>query len=102
MEDYDEVQMFMNYLEEEGVLEWVGMSEGGERAFVFNFEKMLEVFPELYYAMIEEMNNELLELYKLGFVSIEYNSNLEAGFKITEEGKKYLKDNGIPVPEEFE
>jgi hypothetical protein len=98
----DEIEEFMNYLEEEKVLEWVGMSDDGERTFVFNFSIMAEVFPELYIAMMEELNKELLELYSMGFVSIEYDQNLVANFKITEEGKKYLEENGVVLPEEFQ
>lgn len=102
MENNDEIEDFMNYLEDEGVLEWVGMADGGERTFTFNFDKLFEVFPELYYAMVEEMNNELLNLYKLGFVSIEYNTDLVPQFRITEDGKQYLEDNGFPIPEEWD
>lgn len=98
----EEIYEFLNYMEEEGILEWVGMTSEGERTFVFNFDKMFEIMPDLYYVMIEELNQELLHLYKLGLVNIEYNENLEARFKISEDGKQYLIDNGIPIPEEFE
>lgn len=98
----EEIYEFLNYMEEEGVLEWVGMTSEGERTFVFNLDKMFEIMPDLYYVMIEELNQELLHLYQLGLVSIEYNENLEARFKISEDGKQYLIDNGIPIPEEFE
>ena len=44
MEDhYDEIDSFMNYLEDEGILEWVGMSTDGDRMFVFNFGKMANI-----------------------------------------------------------
>lgn len=98
----EELNDFFIYLEEEGILEWVGMDENGERTFVFNFIKMLEILPALYYAMLEDLNQELLHLYELGYVEIQYNENLEAMFRITDTGKKYLEDNGIPFPEEFE
>lgn len=98
----EEIYEFLNYMEGEGVLEWVGMTSEGERTFVFNLDKMFEIMPDLYYVMIEELNQELLHLYQLGLVSIEYNENLEARFKISEDGKQYLIDNGIPIPEEFE
>lgn len=103
MEDNnDEIEQFMHYLEDEGVLEWIGMSLDGERTFVFNFEKMYEIFPELYEAMMEELNNELMNLYKMGFVSIEYGTDLVPSFKITDEGKQYLEDNGLAIPEEWQ
>ena len=102
MENYDELEEFMNYLEEDGVLEWVGMDESGERTFIFNFEKLYDVFPELYEAMIQELDKELMHLYQLGFVEIEYDQNLNARFKITDDGRQYLMDNGIPIPEEWD
>jgi hypothetical protein len=52
--------------------------------------------------MMEELNNELLNLYELGMVTIEYDVNLSPSFKITEEGKKYLEENGVVLPEELE
>jgi len=98
----DEIEQFMVYLEEEGVLEWVGMTSDGERTFVFNFEKMHDIFPELYLAITEELNNELMHLYELGFVTIEYDTELVPKFKITDSGKQYLIDNGVPIPEEWD
>jgi hypothetical protein len=104
MEDHsnDEIEEFMNYLEDEGVLQWVGMSLDGERTFSFDFDKMGEIFPELYDAMMEELNNELLHLYELGMVTIEYDIDLTPKFRITDEGKSYLEGNGIPIPEDLE
>jgi hypothetical protein len=60
---------------------------------------MYHIFPELYHAMMEELNNELLNLYELGMITIEYDVNLSPSFKITEEGKKYLEENGVVLPE---
>lgn len=103
MEDrYDEIEQFMHYLEDEGVLEWVGMSTDGDRTFVFNFDKMAEIFPELYDAMMQELDDELMNLYQLGFVTIEYDTDLIPQFRITDAGKKYLEDNGMPIPEDFD
>jgi hypothetical protein len=99
---YDEVEQFMHYLEDEGVLEWVGMSTDGDRTFVFNFEKMAEIFPELYDAMLQELDEEFMNLYKLGFVTIEYDVDLIPKFRLTDAGKKYLEDNGYPIPEDFD
>jgi len=102
VEENDEVELFMAYLEDEGVLEWVGMNTDGERTFVFNFEKMYDIFPELYDAIVDELNNELLHLYELGMVTIEYSTDLTPRFRITEQGRKYLEENGIPMPEDLE
>lgn len=52
--------------------------------------------------MLDEMNRELLDLYSLGFITIEYDQNLTPSFKITDEGKKYLEENGVVLPEDIE
>jgi hypothetical protein len=101
MED-NEIDEFIKFMEEDGIIEWVGMDGSGERTFVFNIDKLAESFPELYDAMMQELNEELVVLYKLGFVEVEYDENLNPGFKITQDGKQYLIDNGIPIPEDWE
>ena len=98
----EEIQAFLQYLEEEGVLEWVGMNQEGERTFIFRFDIMSVIMPELYLAMMEELNEELLSLYKLGLVEIRYDESLNAEFKITSEGRDYLNNLGIPIPGEFD
>jgi hypothetical protein len=100
--DDNEIDEFIKFMEEDGIIEWVGMDLSGERTFVFNFDKLQDTFPELYEAMMNELNEELISLYKLGFIEVEYDENLNPGFKITEDGKQYLTDNGIPIPEEWE
>jgi len=100
--DDNEINEFLRFMEEDGVLEWVGMDDNGERTFVFNFERMHEVYPEVYNAIMDDLNEELITLYKLGFVDVEYDENLVPGFRITDEGKQYLKDNGMPIPEEWD
>lgn len=97
----DEVMAWLAFLEEEGILEWVGMQEDGERTFVFRFDIMRIKLPELFEAMMQEMDQELMNLYSMGFVDIEYDENLNAGFKISDAGRQYLRDAGIPIPEEF-
>lgn len=102
MSEEEEIAAWLQYMENEGVLEWVGMNEDGERTFIFRFDIMSVKMPELYEAMMEELNQELMTLYKMGLVEIEYDENLNAGFRITKEGREYLSDLGIPVPEEFD
>ena len=98
----DEALEFFQYLENEGILEWVGMDTSGERTFVFNFDIMRMKMPQLYEAMVQELDSELMHLYELGFIDIEYDENLNAGFKINQAGKEYLQNLGIPIPEEFD
>lgn len=102
MEDQDDIEEFMTFMEDNGILEWVGMDESGERTFVFNFDVMYSIMPDLYHVMMEDINNELLHLYQAGFVDIEYDNELSPHFKINDEGRKYLMDHGIPIPEELE
>lgn len=101
--DEEEVSEFLKYLQDTGVLEWVGMDlNTSEPMFKFNFDIMREIMPEFYNALMEEINIELLELYKIGFVEIEYDEQLQPKFKLTEAGKQYVIENGIPFPEELE
>lgn len=101
MSEEEEIMAWLQYLEEEGILEWVGMQEDGERTFIFRFDIMKDKLPELYEAMMDELDQELLYLYQMGLVDIDYDENLNANFKINEAGREYLKNNGIPIPEEF-
>lgn len=100
--DDEEVIAWLQFLEDEGILEWVGMNEDGDRTFVFRFDIMSVKLPELYEVMMEDINQELLHLYELGMVEIEYDENLNVGFKITKEGREYLNNLGVPIPEEFD
>jgi hypothetical protein len=97
----EELDAFLNYLEDEGILEWVGMTDNNERTFIFRFDIMKIKMPELYNAMMQELDDELLNLYRLGYVDIEYDENLNAGFRINEKGKQYLNSMGINKYEEF-
>jgi len=92
----------MIYLEDQGILEWVGMDDSGERTFVFNFAKMFQFMPELYYAIMQDIDESLMHLYQQGFVEIEYDEHLVPSFKISDAGKKYLEENGIPIPEDLD
>lgn len=101
MNDEDEVMEFLRHLENEGILEWVGM-DGQERTFIFRFDIMQVKMPELYLHLVQELDDELMNLYRLGLIDLEYDENLNAGFRINENGRKYLEDCGIPIPEEWE
>ena len=101
MDNDDEIAAYLQYLEDEGILEWVGMDTSGERTFVFRFDIMMIKMPELFDALMSELNDELMNLYRMGLVEVEYDEKLNARFSITEDGKKYLELLGMPMPEDW-
>lgn len=97
--DYDKAMLesMVGELEDQGVFEWVGMDESGDRILKPNMEKMLEVAPDMYMMMLGEVSEMLRHLYELGLVEVEYNEDLEPGFRISNEGRAYLRENGIEI-----
>ena len=49
-------------------------------------EVLKVVSPELYSAMMEEIDETLLSLYEQGYVNIDYDEDLNAVFSISEDG----------------
>jgi hypothetical protein len=99
MSDYEKAMLegMVGELEDQGVFEWVGMDESGDRILKPNMEKMLEVAPEMYVMMLGEVSEMLEHLYKLGLVEVEYSEDLEPGFRISNEGRAYLRAHGIEI-----
>jgi hypothetical protein len=69
-------------------------SEDGEPIYKFNMTILKELRPELYEVFMEELDADLLHLYELGLVDIDYNENLEATFSVSEKGREYM-ESGI-------
>ena len=84
----------IGWLEDQGALILEGVDENGEFILRMNADKMKEVFPEFYEAMMDDLSDTLMELYELGYVDISYNEHLEAGFSISEEGRRIMKKHG--------
>lgn len=90
----DEEEEFIGYLEDAGALEWVGMDKDGERILKPNMEILREVYPEMYYDMLEDLNETLMTLYEKGLVQIQYDENLEPRFQLSDEAIDFLEENG--------
>jgi hypothetical protein len=95
--EFDDEDAFVDYLIEMCILQEEGFDEDGEVTYTYNFEIMKEVMPELYEEIMSGVNDNLMSLYELGLVKIEYDENLNAHFSATPEGmeffnKKYHSD----------
>ena len=88
MSDEDD---FLNRMLEVGIIVIIGM-EDGEPIYAYDFHEMRKVMPEMYGHITEEINERLMNLYKMGLVSVEYDENLIAHFTATEKGMKYFGD----------
>jgi len=58
-------------------------------------DMLKEVLPDLYDTIMEDLDNTMLELYEKGLAEVEYDEQLNAHFKISEEGKQVLKSLGF-------
>jgi len=97
MVDKDDDQI-IGWLEEQGAVIWDGMAEDGEAIFRFDLERLKEVMPELYDEIMLDIDADLMNLYEQGFVEIEYDENLNAGFRATKKGIEWMEANGIDFP----
>lgn len=88
----------IGWLEEQDAVIWDGMAENGEAIFRFNLEKLKDVMPELYDEIMQDIDSDLMALYQEGFVEIDYDEDLNARFKATEKGIKWMEDNNIEFP----
>ena len=94
----------MNSLEhyiEIGAVDIAGMDEEGEILFAIT-EKAKDIAPELWDAHQRHIDDSLMELYKRGLIEIEYNEDLEAGVRMSEEGLRLAKEFGIIPIDEYE
>lgn len=86
----------LGYLEDNGAIIWEGQSPDGEAVFRFDLEKLKDILPPLYDEIMADIDKDLMELYKAGMVELEYDENLNAMFRITEDGADLMerfKDN---------
>lgn len=99
MEDFEylsdeEADDFVERMIEAGVLVEDGFDEDGEVTYTYNFELMKVLMPELYDEIMIGINDNLVALYEMGFIKIEYNEDLKAVFSATEKGMMYFKSEG--------
>lgn len=88
--EFDDEDAFVDYLIEMCILQEEGFDENGEVTYTYNFEVMKEVMPELYEEIMSGVNDNLMSLYELGLVKIEYDENLNAHFSATPEGMEFF------------
>jgi hypothetical protein len=88
-------EQVLGYLIDIGAAYYDGVDGTGERMFRFNMDMLKEVLPDLYDTIMEDLDNTMLELYEKGLAEVEYDEELNAHFKISEEGKSILHDLGF-------
>jgi hypothetical protein len=99
MEDFEylseeESNDFVERMIEAGILVEDGFDEDGELTYAYDFELMKVLLPEMYDEIMTGINNNLMDLYEMGFVKVEYNEDLKAIFSATEEGMTFFKNQG--------
>jgi hypothetical protein len=87
---FDNAEKMIGWLESKGAVEWVGVDENGEATFSFDLDVLKEVYPPLYEDVMKDIDQDLMNLYELGLIEIEYDENLNANFRLSEEGKKAI------------
>lgn len=87
----DNEEEMLEYLKSVDAIYEYGLDEQGELIYRFNMDVLQVVLPPLYEAIMEDLDKDLMKLYELGLVEIEYNENLEACFRISEKGRHYIK-----------
>lgn len=93
----EEHQELMEYLLAEGAASLDGIDEEGEPVYKFDMEVLEEVMPELHQAMIDDMDQVLIDLYQKGLVEVSYDEELSAQIQITEEGRIALIQAGFDL-----
>jgi hypothetical protein len=97
--DEVEFSLFFEELLEKGAVVDTGQKdEFGETIFKFNLEVLKVVRPDMHSIMMDELSEDLLDLYKLGLIDIDYDENLEVAYKINEAGIEYAKTGVLPEP----
>lgn len=96
-EEFNQEQedQYFAYLLEVGAMEIDGVNDEGDLLFKPNPEKMKEYAPEMYEMMMQDINDNLMELYKQGLVKMEYNEDLQPMFDISDMGEKALQEMGF-------
>lgn len=96
-DEYDEMasEQVIGYLIQVGAAVWDGMDDEGERIFKFNMPLLKEILPELYEDIMEDVDKVMLDLFQKGLAEVDYDENLNAHFKLSEEGHEELARRGF-------
>jgi hypothetical protein len=89
--DFEDENAFVDYLIEIGILEEEGFDENGEVTYVYNFEKMKDLMPDLYNEIMDGLNENLMVLFEHELIKVEYDEELRAHISPTDEGMEYFK-----------
>jgi hypothetical protein len=89
--EFEDEDAFVDYLIEIGILEEDGFDEDGEVTYVYNFEKMKDLMPELYEEIMDNLNESLMVLFEQDLIKVEYDEDLRAHISATDEGMEYFK-----------
>lgn len=85
----------MEYLVSEGAAFLDGVDENGEAIYKFDMEMLEEVMPDMYEVLMNDMDEQLIHLYKKGLINVTYDEELNAILEVSEEGKQALIENGF-------
>lgn len=91
----EETEEIIDYLVSQGAAIWDGVDEYGERMFKFNMEVLKEVDPKLYSEVMGDLDEIMMDLWQQDLVELEYDEELNAKFRVSEEGVEALRELGI-------
>jgi hypothetical protein len=86
---------YIEYLINQNALRWGDLLPNGERSLEMNADVLKVVAPELYEAWMADLEDTLMDLYKHNLVEIDYDEELNARFKISDEAFEAFKDKGF-------
>ena len=96
MDDKEFDDYFQDLIEIGAVVDTGELDLMGTPIYKFDLKILQEVRPDMYEIMIDELDKDLVELYRKGLIDIDYNDNLEATFKINEAGEHYRLTGELP------
>jgi hypothetical protein len=79
--DDEAIELYVQWLVEEGALVLDGVSEDGEPIYLHNIEKLEELAPEYLALYLKEVEDALISLYAKGYVDIEISDKGEVLYK---------------------
>lgn len=86
---------YLEYLMSQNALKWGPEMPNGERSIEMNVDVLKVVAPELYQAWINDIEETLMDLYQHGLVDVDYDEDLNARFKISDDAFEAFKDKGF-------
>lgn len=97
-EDFTESEKLEYYISI-GAIEMSGIDEDGEFIYAITAQAK-EVAPDLWEAHVAHIDDVLQKLYEDGFLDVEYDEDLNASFKLSEDGIQAAQNMGV-IPMNF-